>query len=90
MFEVGLILVYIRGMIKENIAPAKSHLSELVNRASSGEDVYICKNGVPVVRLVPVPSNQVGSVSRVIKELTVKIKGDIQSPLEKESWGELT
>jgi len=77
-------------MIKENIAPAKSHLSELVNKAASGEEVYICKNGIPVVRLVSILPRQTGRASRVIEELKVKIKGDIVTPLDGESWGELS
>jgi prevent-host-death family protein len=35
---------------------AKTKLSQLVERAESGEDVVIARNAKPVVRLVPVPS----------------------------------
>lgn len=35
-----------------NIHNAKSHLSELVELAYSGEDVIICKAGKPMVKLV--------------------------------------
>jgi prevent-host-death family protein len=34
---------------------AKTKLSQLVERAESGEDIVIARNGKPVVRLVPVP-----------------------------------
>lgn len=34
---------------------AKTKLSQLVERAQSGEDVVITRNGRPVARLVPVP-----------------------------------
>ncbi len=35
---------------------AKTKLSQLVERAESGEDIVIARNGKPVVRLVPVRS----------------------------------
>jgi prevent-host-death family protein len=34
---------------------AKTHLSQLVDRAAQGEEIVIAKNGVPLVRLTPVP-----------------------------------
>jgi prevent-host-death family protein len=37
-----------------NIAEAKSHLSELVQRALLGEDIVIAKDNKPMIRLVPV------------------------------------
>jgi prevent-host-death family protein len=37
-----------------NMHEAKTRLSELVEAATRGEDVVICKAGKPVVRLVPV------------------------------------
>ncbi len=36
-----------------NIYDAKTRLSELVDRASSGEEIVIAKAGVPTARLVP-------------------------------------
>lgn len=36
---------------------AKTRLSQLVERAASGEDIVIARNGKPVVRLVPVRSS---------------------------------
>ena len=35
---------------------AKTHLSRLVERALAGEEVVIARDGVPAVRLVPVPA----------------------------------
>lgn len=35
------------------IAWAKAHLSELVDRASAGEEIVLTRNGVPQARLVP-------------------------------------
>lgn len=35
-----------------NLADAKAHLSELVERAAAGEDVRITRRGKPVARIV--------------------------------------
>ncbi|WP_075216974.1 type II toxin-antitoxin system Phd/YefM family antitoxin [Mongoliimonas terrestris] len=37
-----------------NLHEAKTHLSRLVERAASGEDVIIAKAGRPLVRLIPI------------------------------------
>ncbi len=42
---------------------AKTKLSQLVERAVSGEDIVIARNGTPVVRLVPVAGTS--SLARV-------------------------
>lgn len=36
-----------------NLYDAKSHLSELVDRAAAGEEIIIAKAGRPMARLVP-------------------------------------
>lgn len=42
---------------------AKTKLSQLVQRAEAGEEIIIARNGDPVVRLVPVRSeNRLASV----------------------------
>jgi len=41
-------------MSQVNIHDAKTHLSRLIERAESGEEVIIARAGKPVVRLVPV------------------------------------
>lgn len=54
-----------------NIYEAKTHLSELVDRAAAGEEIIIAKAGVPAARLVPlravhenrVPGRWAGRVS---------------------------
>ena len=40
-------------MIKVNIHEAKTHLSRLLKRVASGEEVLIAKAGKPVARLIP-------------------------------------
>jgi len=39
--------------IRVNLYQAKTHLSELVERAAGGEEIVIAKAGVPRARLVP-------------------------------------
>ncbi len=41
-------------MAQVGMHEAKTKLSQLVERAESGEDIVIARNGKPVVRLVPV------------------------------------
>jgi prevent-host-death family protein len=41
-------------MAQVGMHEAKTKLSQLVERAESGEDVVIARNGKPVVRLVPI------------------------------------
>jgi len=43
-------------MTQFNIAEAKSHFSELVQKALTGEDVIISRDNKPILRLVPVKS----------------------------------
>lgn len=38
-------------MIRVNIAEAKAHFSELVEKAEAGETVVICRRNVPVVEM---------------------------------------
>lgn len=40
-----------------NLYEAKSHLSQLVDRAAAGEEILIGKNGKPLAKLVPVPGS---------------------------------
>ena len=41
-------------MAQVNIHEAKTHLSQLLSRATLGEDIVIAKAGKPIVRLVPI------------------------------------
>jgi len=45
-------------MKRVQIAEAKAHLSALVERAESGEEIVISRCGKPVARLVPEPRTQ--------------------------------
>jgi prevent-host-death family protein len=40
-------------MIQVNVHEAKTHLSKLLSRVSSGEEIVISKFGKPIARLIP-------------------------------------
>jgi len=46
-------------MVEVNIHEAKTHLSRLLARVASGEEVLISRAGRPVARLVPVAPKRV-------------------------------
>jgi prevent-host-death family protein len=48
---------------------AKTHLSQLIEEVTRGEQVAITKHGMPVALLVPVPSAQMPDVREVIRQL---------------------
>lgn len=41
-----------------NMHQAKSSLSRLVERALAGEEIFIARNGEPVVKLMPLPKER--------------------------------
>ena len=63
-----------------NIYEAKTRLSELVDRAESGEEIVIAKAGKPVARLVPLRAvREARAPGRWGK--AVKIAADFDAPL---------
>ena len=76
-------------MIAENLSLAKGKLSALVNAALSDEDVVICKDGAPVVRLVPIRPLSGEDPCRVIPGLVVSVGDEALQPLDQDSWGDL-
>lgn len=77
-------------MISENLTRAKAVLSSLVNAALQGEDVLICRDGVAVVRLVPIRPVQDDDPCRVIPELSISVGAEALEPLGPEAWGTWT
>ena len=63
-----------------NLYEAKTHLSELVERAANGEEIVIAKSGRPRVRLVPISTR---STPRQLGTLRGKIvvRKDFDEPL---------
>jgi prevent-host-death family protein len=74
-------------MISKNISHAKAELSALVNAALNGEDVTICKDGVPAVRLVPVRPILGEDPCRYLPELSAQARDDFMAPLGEDAWG---
>ena len=68
--------------IQVNIHEAKTHLSALIRRALSGEEVIIAKDGQPVVRLTPIPSQGERRPDPGIDRGQVTIGPDFDAPLD--------
>lgn len=66
-----------------NLYQAKTHLSELVDRAAGGEEIVIAKAGKPVARLVPLAGVTAGRLPGGW-EGTVYIAPDFDAPLPPE------
>lgn len=73
-----------------SIHAAKTHLSRLIERASSGEEVVIARGGTPVVKLVradaKIPARRFGSMrgrARVTKAFF-----DPLPPEELDAWNQ--
>lgn len=75
-------------MIHENLSRAKAVLSATVNAALDGEDVAICKDGISVVRLVPVRPVLGEDPCRHIPSLAISVGDEAMDPLDKQAWNE--
>ena len=65
-----------------NIAEAKAHLSELVERAEAGETVEIMRRGKPVAKLVPLETGKKRFDAAGLKAFTDTL------PMQKQGAGE--
>ena len=52
-------------MLTVNIHDAKTHLSRLVDQAAQGESFIIAKAGKPMVKVVPLESQDAGTSNRI-------------------------
>jgi prevent-host-death family protein len=62
-----------------NLHAAKTHLSQLVDRALAGEEIVIARSGKPLVKLVPVeprPARRPG-----LLEGKLQVPADFNDPL---------
>ena len=64
-----------------NIAEAKSHFSELIQKALTGEDVLIARDNKPILRLVPVKSSGKGRQPGSAKGKILYIAPEFDEPL---------
>lgn len=69
-------------MEQVNIHHAKTHLSRLLERAGSGEEIVIAKAGKPVAKLVPMPPSRPGRKKGLMKG-KIKISKEFDKPLPK-------
>jgi len=67
--------------LPNNLAHAKAHLSELVDRALDGEDIIIARRNKPLVRMVPLdPPGRNVLLGRFIDRL--RMSDDFDAPLD--------
>ena len=66
-----------------NIYEAKTRLSQLVDKAASGEDVVVCRNGKPLVRITRLSEPKRRIRFGVLKG-KVSIGADFDAPLPDE------
>ncbi|MCL1897661.1 MAG: type II toxin-antitoxin system prevent-host-death family antitoxin [Micrococcales bacterium] len=72
--------------LQVNVQDAKASLSRLISDAEAGEDVVIARAGLPVVRLVPIPSSharRLGFIPGKVSDEAIKPLGDD----ELDAWG---
>lgn len=65
---------------------AKTHLSELLDRAATGEEIVITKHGRPVARLVSARTHDHARAQAAVRELRELRKGSSLGGL---SWKDL-
>ncbi len=53
---------------------AKTHFSELLQRAEHGEEIVITRRGKPVARLMPVADPRLANASKVIARMRRRAK----------------
>lgn len=66
-----------------NLYDAKTNLSQLVERASAGEEIIIAKAGRPMARLVPLHVQTLPRVPGVLKG-KIRLGCDFDAPLPDE------
>ena len=69
--------------VQINIHAAKTHLSQLIARVHSGEEIIIARAGEPVARLVPIGKKPHKRVPGSAKG-KVAIAADFEAPLPEE------
>jgi prevent-host-death family protein len=76
-------------MTTVNIHEAKTHLSRLLQRVASGEEIVIAKAGKPVARLMPIVVED--RAPRQLGFLKLHVPDEFFDPLpddELEAWGQ--
>jgi prevent-host-death family protein len=63
-----------------NIYDAKTRLSQLIDKAAGGEDVVVCRNGKPLVRITRLEETRRPIRWGLLKG-KVKVRADFDAPL---------
>jgi prevent-host-death family protein len=63
-----------------NVYDAKTHLSQLLDKAAAGEDVVVCRNGKPVARITRLESGKRPIKFGVLKG-KLRVADDFDAPL---------
>lgn len=63
-----------------NIYEAKTHLSQLLDKAARGEDVVVCRNGKPLARITRLEGGKRPIKFGVLKG-KLRVADDFDSPL---------
>ena len=66
-----------------NTHEAKTQFSQLLRRVAAGEEITIANRGVPVARLVPIPTTKSTRKLGILGD-TLKIPDDFDAPLPDE------
>jgi prevent-host-death family protein len=74
-------------MTTVTIEEAKQHLAELIDRAASGEEIFILRDQKPLAKLMPVPGKGVEKPKTQrsfgsAKDMLIYIADDFDEPLE--------
>jgi len=64
-----------------NVYEAKTHLSQLLERAAAGEEIIIAKAGRPMARLMPLASEPLPPRVPGILQGKMTIRADFEDPL---------
>jgi prevent-host-death family protein len=69
-----------------NIYEAKARFSQLVDKAASGEDVVVCRNGEPIVRITRLEDGKKQRIKFGVLKGKLEIAADFDAPLPPTSW----
>ncbi len=69
-------------MAQLNIAEAKAHFSEIIQKALLGEEVIISKGNIPVVKIVPLASSSKQRSPGSGKGQLLEMADDFDAPLD--------
>ncbi len=68
---------------------AKSHFSEILDRASKGEEFIVTRRGEPIVKVIPFSKHSESDIQEVLADLREFRKGTKSFRKEGESWNDI-